>query len=103
MDPALVGAGLATLPALGALLVAAGIPRGGARKRRIREALKAIDVPGSRRDLAMVIAMGGDPVRHRLEPVLKPSKGMRLIDADGHPVRFMSAKQMASEQMRVRF
>src|SRR4051812_14936791 len=102
MDPALIGAGLAALTPMAALLTVAGIHRGRQKKRR-RAAMKAIDVPGSRRDLALIIAMGGDPQKHRITVVRKGVKGLRLVDDEGRPVRFLSERQLRSPDMRARF
>jgi len=102
MDPALLGASLAALPTLGALLVVGGIRRH-QKRARVRKAMQAIDVPGSRRDLALILAMGGDPQKHRIEPVLKPWKGLRLVDDDGKPFRSMTEKQLRSPVMRAKF
>jgi hypothetical protein len=106
MDPALAGASLAALPMLAALGAAAGWTRARSNRKRekIRQHLRKVDIPGSRKDMALLIAMGYDPTRHRLEPVERLGKrSMRVLNLAGVPVRSFTLKQLRTPEFEKRW
>lgn len=91
-----------TLPAMLALGAVAGaaIGRRRDRKKQALAALREIDVPGSQRDAALLIALGHDPDRHRIRPVTKPFKGLQIVDVLNRNVRFWTVKQLRTDKVR---
>lgn len=91
-----------TLPAMLALGAVAGaaINRRRDRKKRAREALRSVDVPGTQRDIAVLMALGHDPDRHRIQPVTRPHKGLRIVDFLNRPVAFYTANQLRRPWVR---
>lgn len=96
MDP------IITLPAMLALGAVAGaaISRRRDRKKRAREAMRSVDVPGTQRDAALLLALGHDPDRHRIQPVRRPHKGLRIVDFLNRPVAFYTANQLKTPKVR---
>lgn len=96
MDP------IITLPAMLALGAVAGaaISRRRDRKKHAREAMRSVDVPGTKRDAALLLALGHDPDKHRIRPVLKPHKGLRIVDFMNRPVAFYTANQLRQPKVR---
>lgn len=90
MDP------IITLPAVLALgaVVGHAVSRRRDRKKRALEAMREVDVPGTQRDVAVLVALGHDPARHRIQPVHHPVKGLRIVDFVNRPVAFHSLAQM---------
>lgn len=106
MDPLL---GLAALPALAAL-TAISFKAGdrSARKKRAKAQMAKVDVLGSRKDAALLLALGFDPTRHRLQPVDRPGmgaayRGLRVLDRAGAPLGFFSEKKLRSPKVRRRW
>jgi hypothetical protein len=54
---------------------------------------RGADAEGLLTDARMILQMlGFDPDAHRLAPVLRPWRGVQVVDRDGRPVRFFTEK-----------
>lgn len=96
MDPIIA---LPAVLALGAVAGAA-ITRRRNEKKRAREALRQVDVPGTQRDIALLMALGHDPDKHRIRPVKRPHQGLQIVDVLNRNVAFYTVAQLRKPRVR---